>query len=442
MNHILDDIIFNGTIVAGISAGPDSMCLLHLLQTRTNNIVVCHINHNVRKQSKKEEEYLREYCKNNNLIFESMTIDNYKENNFENEARKKRYAFYEKVLNKYHSKYLFLAHHGDDLIETVLMKIIRGSNIEGYSGIKKISYIKEYQIIRPLLPFTKEDILKYNKKHHIKYFTDSSNNDIHYTRNRYRKNIVPQLKKEDRNVHLKFLKYSNTLDEYDKYIKELVIKNIDSIYKNNIIYLDELNKLDNFLKKNTLYYIMNNIYDNKSNTISDKLINNILNIINSAKPNQKLNIPKNKILVKEYNKLFIKDNNNNNKDNDYRIEFKENLIVNNLSFTKANKITLDNNSVCRLNSKDIKLPLYFRNRKDGDYIILKGTTNKKKIKDIFIEKKLPLRERNRYPLLVDSNDNILWIPNIKKSNFCIKLSENNQNYDIIIKCEEREENDD
>ena len=137
MNHILDDIIFNDTVVAGISAGPDSMCLLHLLQTRTNNIVVCHINHNVRKQSKKEEEYLREYCKNNNLIFESMTIDNYKENNFENEARKKRYAFYEKVLNKYHSKYLFLAHHGDDLIETVLMKIIRGSNIEGYSGIKK-----------------------------------------------------------------------------------------------------------------------------------------------------------------------------------------------------------------------------------------------------------------------------------------------------------------
>ena len=88
------------------------------------------------------------------------------------------------------------------------------------------------------------------------------------------------------------------------------------------------------------------------------------------------------------------------------------------------------------------MPLYFRNRKEGDYIILKGSNNKKKIKDIFIEKKLPLRKRNSYPLLVDSNDNILWIPNIKKSNFCIKLSENNQNYDIIIKCEEREEKND
>ena len=437
MNHILDDINFDNTIVVGVSAGPDSMCLLHLLQTKTNNIVVCHINHNVRKQSKKEEIYLKEYCKNNNLTFESMTIDTYRENNFENEARKKRYSFYEKILKKYNSHQLFLAHHGDDLIETVLMKIIRGSNIEGYSGIKRISNLKDYQIVRPLLPYTKKDIIKYNKEHNIKYYTDSSNKDIHYTRNRYRKKILPLLKEEDKNVHLKFLKYSNTLDEYDKYIKLLIKKNIDNIYKNNTIYLDELNKLDIFLKKNTLYYIINDIYDNKSNIVSDKLIDSILDIINSSKPNQTLNIPKNKIIIKEYNKLYIKDNiivNDN-----YNIEFKDSIILNNLSFTEVDKEDLDNNSICRLNSKKIKLPLYFRNRKDGDYIILKGSNNKKKIKDIFIDKKIPLRERNTYPLLVDSNDNILWIPNIKKSSFCIKKGENNQNYDIIIKCEERED---
>lgn len=437
MNHILDDINFDNTIVAGISAGPDSMCLLHLLQSKTKSIVVCHINHNIRRQSKTEEEYLRKYCEKNNLVFESMTIDKYSENNFENEARKKRYAFYEKILKQYNSKYLFLAHHGDDLIETVLMKIIRGSNIEGYSGIKRISNIKDYQIIRPLLPYTKEDIIDYNKKNNIKYYTDSSNKDIHYTRNRYRKRILPLLKEEDKDVHLKFLKYSNTLDEYDKYIKTLIKKNINNIYKNNIIYLNELNKLDDFLKKNTLYYIMNDIYDNKSNTISDKLIDNILNIINNSKPNQSLNIPKNKILVKEYNKLYIRDSIKENKD--YKIEFKDSLTLNNLSFIKVEKETLDNNSICRLNSKEIKLPLYFRNRKDGDFILLKGSNNKKKIKDIFIEKKLPLRERKNYPLLVDSNNNILWIPNIKKSNFCIKLNENNQNYDIIIKCEERKD---
>ena len=440
MNHILDDINLNNTIIAGISAGPDSMCLLHLLQEKTNKIVVCHINHNVRKESKKEEEYLKNYCNKHNLIFESMTINSYNEKNFENEARKKRYSFYEKILKKYNSNMLFLAHHGDDLIETILMKIVRGSNIEGYSGIKKVSNVKDYQIIRPLLPYTKEDIINYNNKYNIKYFIDSSNNDIHYTRNRYRKKILPLLKEEDNSVHLKFLKYSKTLEEYDNYIKLLIQKNIDNIYKDNIIYLDNLNKLDSFLKKNTIYHIMNNIYNNQSNIISDRLIDNILNIINSSKPNQSLNIPKNKTLVKEYNKLYIKENIETN--NDYKIKFNSSTSLDTFSFTKVDNITLDNNSICRLNSKDIKMPLYFRNRKEGDYIILKGSNNKKKIKDIFIEKKLPLRKRNSYPLLVDSNDNILWIPNIKKSNFCIKLSENNQNYDIIIKCEEREEKND
>ena len=78
---------------------------------------------------------------NNNIIFETTKINSYTENNFENEARKKRYKFYEKILHKYNSHNLFLAHHGDDLIETVIMKIIRGSNIEGYSGIKIISQL-------------------------------------------------------------------------------------------------------------------------------------------------------------------------------------------------------------------------------------------------------------------------------------------------------------
>lgn len=437
MTNVLDDIIFDDYIIAGISAGPDSMCLLHLLKEKTDKIVVCHINHNVRKQSEKEEEYLRKYCEKNNIIFETMKIEKYEENNFENEARKKRYAFYEKILKKYNSKQLFLAHHGDDLIETVLMKIVRGSNIEGYSGIKRISKVKNYQIIRPLLPYTKNDIISYNKKHNIKYYIDSSNKNINYTRNRFRHKILPLLKKEDQNVHLKFLKYSCILDEYDKYIKSLIKQNVDKIYKNNIIYLDELNKLDNFLKKNTLYFIINDIYNNKSDIITDKNINNILNIIDNKKPNLSLNMPKNKILVKEYNKLYIRENIKDNKQ--YKIKFKDNITINNYTFVKVDNEDLDNNSICRLNSKNIKLPLYLRNRKNGDYILLKGTGNKKKVKDIFIEKKLPMKERTEYPLLVDSSDNILWIPNIKKSNFCIKKNENNQNYDIIIKCEERKD---
>ena len=143
-------------IVIGVSAGPDSMALLHSAITNLNKTIICaHINHNVRTESNEEEKYLEKYCKNNNIIFEKMKI------NFENEARKKRYHFYEKILKKYNSHTLMLAHHGDDLIETIMMKIVRGSNIEGYAGIKMYSQMKDYQIIRPLLYFTKDDLIKY-----------------------------------------------------------------------------------------------------------------------------------------------------------------------------------------------------------------------------------------------------------------------------------------
>lgn len=436
MEHILDDIIFdNNFIVVGVSAGPDSMCLLDILEKKTNKIVVCHINHNVRKESITEEKYLKKYCKEHSLIFECMKIENYKENNFENEARKKRYAFYEETLKKYNANKLFLAHHGDDQIETILMKISRGSNLEGYAGIKKISTIKNYQIIRPLLQVTKEDIINYNKSHNITYFVDSSNTNINYTRNRYRKNIVPLLKKEDKNIHKKFLKYSETLLEYDNYIKSLVKNNIDKIYENNIININELLKLDNFLIKNTLYYILNNIYSNKNNIITERHINNILSIINNSKPNLRINLPNNKVAIKEYDKLIIKDN--NNKKEHYKIEFNDYLMINNLEFSIINNTEDDSNYICRLYSNDIEFPLYFRNRKDGDYIILKGSNNKKKIKEILIEKKIPISKRNTYPLLIDKNNNIIWIPGIKKSKFC---SKKNEKYDIIIKCKEREEN--
>ena len=434
MNHVLDDYIFNNYVVIGVSAGPDSMCLLDLLQKKTTKIVVCHINHNVRKESIEEEEYITKYCQDKNIILEKTTINNYQENNFENEARKKRYMFYEEILKKYNSKTLLLAHHGDDLIETILMKISRGSNLEGYAGIKEISNVKNYQIIRPLLKYTKEDIINYNKSNNIKHYNDSSNQSTNYTRNRYRLNILPLLKKEDKNIHKKYLKYSKTLIEYDDYIKREVKRNINNVYKDNIINIDNLNKLDTFLIKNILYNIMNNIYQNKNNIITDRHIQNIISLLNNTKPNIKIDLPNNKEIVKEYNKLIIKDKTSDIKN--YKIEFNDKIEIENLIIEKIESEDDDSNSVCRLNSKDITLPLYIRNREDGDYIILKGSNNRKKIKEIFIEKKLPLKKRNNYPLLVDSNNNIIWIPNIKKSKFCNKKSEN---YDIIIRCNERKE---
>ncbi len=423
-------------IIVGVSAGPDSMALLHYLINNLNTNIVCaHINHNVRKESEIEEEYLKEYCKENKIIFERMKIEKYSNNNFEAEARSKRYEFYASLLKKYNCKYLFLAHHGDDLIETVLMKIARGSNLEGYAGIKKISKFRnKYFIVRPFLEYTKKDLIEYLHKNNIKYYIDKSNNDTTYTRNRYRKNILPLLKNEDINIHKKFLKYSETLLEYDNYIKNTTKSIVNNFFKNNILDIQEFNKIDDFMKKNSIYYILNNLYNNIPNIVTEKHVQNLQNLINSNVNNGCLNMPKGLVIVKEYNKIIF--NFKNLSSDDYKIELKSENIINEHIIKYIDNCENDGNDVCRLNSKEIALPLYLRNKKSGDFLEILGLNGKKKVKDIFIEKKIPIRKRESYPLLVDNNDNILWIPNLKKSKFNKKKEEK---YDIILKYYEREE---
>lgn len=433
------DLNNDNYIVIGVSSGPDSMALLHMLKKNLNCKIVCaHINHNIRSQSNEEEKYLKEYCQKENIIFESTKITNYQKNNFENEAREKRYQFYEKILKKYNSHNLFLAHHGDDLIETIIMKIIRGSNIEGYAGIKKISKVKDYKIIRPLLNLTKNDIIKYNKENNIKYYIDNTNEDTKYTRNRYRKKILPLLKEEDKNVHLKFLKYSNTLQEYDNYIKYEINLKINNIYIYNKINIKELTKEHPFIIKNIVFYILSQTYDNKSNIIKEKNINDIINMLTNNKPNYTIDLPRNYIARKEYNYIYI-EKKINKESKPYKIKLQNyNELEDEDIIIKVEKnIKTDGNDVCRLNSKEIRLPLYIRNKKKGDFIELKGTNGRKKIKDIFIDEKLPKEKRDNYPLLVDSNDNILWIPNIKKSKYNAKK---NEFYDIILTGNKKGEN--
>lgn len=404
------------------------MALLHyLINNYKDKLIVAHINHNVRKQSNTEELFLSNYCKDNNITFECMKITEYKENNFENEARKKRYKFYKEILTKYNSSYLFLAHHADDLMETIIMKITRGSNINGYAGIKKISYQDNYYIVRPFLDYTKQDILEYIKKYNITYYDDYTNNDITYTRNRIRHNIIPLLKKEDINIHKKFIKYSNTLNEYNDYINYEVNNIIKDIYINNTLYLDKFNIMHPFIKKNILYHILNNIYNNKDNIVKDIHIKNILNLIYNPKPNITINMPNNIYVTKEYNILIF--SNKYNIEN-YNIKFDKKASINNFTIEQIENTSLNGNDICRLNSNEIRLPLYIRNKKDGDYIELLGLNKKKKIKEIFIECKIPIRQRNNYPVLVDSKNNILWLPNLKKSKFNKKI---NEKYDIILK---------
>lgn len=423
----------NDKIVIGCSTGPDSMALLDmLLKVREKynlSIIVAHVNHNVRKESYEEAEFLKKYCEERNLVFESMVIEDYGDDNFHNEARNIRYNFFENIVHKYEAKYLMTAHHGDDLVETILMRIVRGSNLSGYSGFKTVVDMDGYYIVRPLVYYTKAELEEYDKENNVKYYIDSSNEKDKYTRNRYRKYVLPFLKEEEKDVHMKFYKFSNTLLEAGKFIDKARDRALSRVVEDNKILIDKFILEDPYIQKEILYYLLSEFYQDDLILLGDKHINLILSLINSGRANSFINLPNDVIARKNYNYFEIireVDNISN-----YEIEFDKLAILPNNHKIEAIDSTLDNsNNICRLNSCEITLPLIVRTRRIGDKISVKGLNGSKKVKDIFIDKKISLASRDTWPIVVDSTGKVVWIPGIKKSIFDKKKTDS---YDIILK---------
>ena len=425
----------NDIIVLGNSGGPDSMFLLNALLTlrdKYNLKIVCaHVNHNVRIESESEQLFLMNYCKEHNVLFESMKIEEYGDDNFHNQARNIRYNFFEDLVKKYDANYLMTAHHGDDLMETILMRIVRGSTLKGYSGFDKIVDNGAYKVVRPLIFLTKNYIKENDDNNNIPYVIDKSNFKDKYTRNRYRLKILPFLKEEDKNVHEKFLKFSETLEEYDRFINNEIKKSIDNVYKNNIIDINKYLKLDKLIQRKVIEYILEDIYKEDLMIINNKHVDLIMDLIYSKKANSKVCLPHNIEVNKNYDKVsFSKEI---KEVIDYNIELTTlNKLPNNHIIRIVDEEESNNNYVCRIDLDDVKLPLYIRTRKLGDKMNLKKIDGSKKIKDIFIDCKIPKDERDTWPIVVDSLDKIIWIPGVKKSKYSKLKSEK---YDIIIKYE-------
>lgn len=423
--NIRDEIL-----VVGVSGGVDSMTLLHLLKTYNYRIVCAHVNHGLRVESEDEYKFVENYCKVNDIIFEGYKINGYKNNKFtEDEARSKRYDFFERVLKKYNSKYLLTAHHGDDLVETILMRIVRGSNINGYKGFSKISKFNDFTILRPLVFYTKRDIEEYANKHNIVSVFDRSNESKKYTRNRIRLDVLPILKKENSLVHKKFLMFNEDMEEIYDYLNHEIDSFFSEVYVDNVLDLIKFNRLHIIIKKGLLERILFNLYKGDIGLINKNHINNIFKLIDSD-GNKSINLPKNIMVRNEYSKLIFCGM-NNNINNGYEYILDNEVCIENYGTIKFVDDTNEkSNYVIKLNSRDIKLPLIVRNKLDSDTMYVKNMNGCKKVNRIFIDEKVSKDKRNNYPIVLDSDNNILWIPGIKKSKFdCY----NKDFYDIIIK---------
>ena len=421
------------SIVVGVSGGPDSMALLYILnefkEKMDLRLICAHVNHNTRKENEIEEKYLREYCSKNNITFECIKKTNWGDDNFENEARSVRYNFFEELVEKYSAKYLMTAHHADDLIETILMRIVRGSTLKGYSGFSRIVEKYNYRIVRPLITLTKDEIIEFDKNKNIKYFIDSTNNEDKHTRNRYRHVILPFLKKENPNVHKKFIKFSETLIENSNYIDREANKHFNHVFQDGVLYIEKFILLDKVLQTKIIYTILEKIYGDDLLIIGDTHVDLIFNLINSSKSNSVVHLPNNIIIVKSYNELLF--NYDEEEHDEYEIELNELVnLPNGKIIEKVNDSNDTSNYTIRINSEDVTLPLYVRNRRDGDKIEVKGLNGTKKVNEIFINEKVNMKDRRSWPVVLDAENKIIWLPGLKKSKLDKKI---NEEYDIILK---------
>ncbi len=410
-------------VVAAISGGPDSMFLLEVLKKYNFKIVVAHVHHNHRVESDEEALMVEEYCKKNNMIFEFMKIDKYTNNTFtEVEAREKRYEFFDEIVKKYNSDILFTAHHGDDLVETVLMRLTRGSSLKGYAGFEPIATRKGYKIARPLIFLTKSEIKEYLDKNNVIYAVDMSNESDDYTRNRYRNKVLPLLKEENENIHLKFIDYNKKILLADSYLKK-----VSSKYIRDEIDINEFNTLDEIIKIYVVEGYLKNIYGDNITVISNNHIYSIIDLISKCK-NSSIDLPLNKRGILEYNIFRVEESKSSKS---YDIEFTDYVeLPDGSKIVIDNETKLTNNFVTHLNSKEIKFPLHVRTRINGDTMKVLNMDGTKKVNDILIDSKVPNSKRDRIPVITDASGEVIWIPGIKKSHFDrLKAGK----YDIILK---------
>lgn len=420
------DISKDGYIVVGCSGGPDSMCLLNILYDRGYKIVCAHVNHNIRKESKDEEEFLKNYCKERKIIFEVLELPHYDDKS-ESFYRSKRYTFYKNLCNKYKTNILMTAHHGDDLIETILMRITRGSHLHGYVGFKKDYLEYGIRIIKPLIFYNKDEIISFNKMRGIPYVIDKTNEKDSYTRNRYRHKVLPFLKEECREIHLKYLAFSEELESANDYIDRVVDNAINENFKDDVIDLEKFSVLDDYIKRKELERIFKRVYGDDGDKLKKEHATSIIELIKKGQ-NFTFTLPLDYLVRREYGMLSITKKRESEA---YEKILKDKVVFENGYTIEIVEDSFDHtNFTTRLNSKELKLPLKVRTRKPGDKMKIKNMEGYKKIKNIMIDEKVPPSKRDAYPIVVDAEDRIVWLPGLRKSEFD---NENNEKYDIILK---------
>ncbi len=391
-------------LIVAISGGADSVALAILLNECNFPIIFAHCNFNLREdESDADEDFVRKLAKELEVecFVESFETEEFAKKNkisIQMAARQLRYFWLEKIRTKTDSKYIAVAHHKDDDIETYFINLIRGSGIRGFLGMKE----KKNKIIRPLLNFERNEIESYLMLKNQEFRTDSSNTDTKYLRNNIRKHIIPIIK----DVNPSF---SNTFSNELEYMNDVfkVFQNVINTEMKNIILsssADIILDKNNLLKSDNKKILLRELIFPFGFSQTEQILNSCNDISGKIfySKSHRLLIDRNKIIISEIKNteeicLEISENSP-------EINFPINLrldVSEDLNYHKyEGKATFDFDR--------IKFPIQIRKWKEGDYFHPIGMKGKKKLSDFFIDEKFSRFEKDNC-FIMCSDKKIMWI---------------------------------
>lgn len=422
------NMIQNGDgIVIGLSGGPDSLTLLHLfshIKDQYNlKLYAAHINHNLRgEESEEDQKFVEEICDKWGipLFIENSDINKIAEDkkvSLEEAGRQVRYDFFERVRIKTDSNKISVAQNKNDNAETILMRITRGTGIEGLSGIKPV----RDNIIRPLIEIGRDEIENYCSENNLQPRIDSTNFKKIYTRNKIRLELIPYIKNEFNPKIIDTINRMGILVDTDNNfilqcakdaLNEVIIKDTKEYIK---ISREKLSKLHVAVISRIIRVI---IEKHCGNVIDIEYVNidKAIEFINKARTGSSIDLPKGLKLKRNYNEFIISTEKKDSTDLNFsynvkipgvtKIDKKNAKII--TEFITSEENIKPGRFVQLFDYDKIEGILKVRNRQNGDIINPSGMTGTKKLKDYFIDAKFP-RDLRESISLVALGKEILWI---------------------------------
>ena len=387
------------------SYGPDSMALFTMLLEGNFNFEVAHVNYNLRQESKEETEGLIYFCKAHKINIHIYENKEKITKNLEEKCREIRYNFFNKIYFENRFDCLLVAHNQDDNIETYLLQKKR-KNLVNFYGISCKTSLFSMNVYRPLLDWKKSDLTKYCVDNKIPFAIDSSNLEDKFERNKIRHSLVEKM--ED-------TKRKEMIDEINKENQKLktyleIANSFDS-HK-----VEDLKQYDDPIFSYILTNMARKIYPNFE--LSSRLSKEISKVLDSGSPNVTISFKDNFCFIKEYDS-FRFDFKSLEKGYSFKVNFGE-KIDNDFVFFDST-FDLEKRNLC-----ENDFPIQIRNALPDDEVQISGYI--KKVRRLFIDWKMPLSVRKKWPVILNKFNQIVYIPRYQKSfttdsslNFYVKI---------------------